>query len=101
MVVAALIYLPFVLTAGLDWVVLEAGGVLLFGVLAYAGVRGPPILLALGWTAHVVWDVALHLVTGQVIVPRWYPSLCITFDIFVVAYIVWRLGVLQDRQEAA
>jgi hypothetical protein len=47
------------------------------------------LLLALGWTVHVAWDVSLHLARQQVVVPAWYPSACISFDLLVAGYVVW------------
>ena len=72
----------------------------LFVLLAYAGVRHSPLLLALGWTVHVGWDVGLHLARQQVVVPAWYPSACISFDLLVAGYVVWTVWATQQQQEA-
>ena len=91
LVVAAVIYVGFALADGVEWMALEAAGVGLFVLLAYAGLRRSPLLLALGWTVHVGWDVGLHLARQQVVVPAWYPSVCISFDLHVAR-------VLQPRR---
>ncbi len=65
LVVAAVIYVGFALADGVEWIALEAAGVVLFVLLAYAGLRHSPLLLALGWTVHVGWDAGLHLARPQ------------------------------------
>ncbi|TKB43139.1 DUF6010 family protein [Thalassotalea mangrovi] len=50
------------------------------------------IWLALGWLLHPVWDIGLHLQgPGWHIVPPWYAVACVSFDILVAIYIVWRI----------
>jgi hypothetical protein len=85
LVVAALIYIVLALAAGAGrgWVALETTGVALFGVLAWLGLRTSLWWLALGWAAHVGWDVGLHLDQAQTFVPAWYPLLCVGFDLVV------------------
>ena len=83
LVVAALAYLAFALpTRNSRWVLIELGGVVVFGLLAWAG-RAAPVWLALGWTAHVAWDVGLHLDRAQPVVGTWYPLLCVGFDLVI------------------
>ena len=49
-----------------------------------------PIVLALGWAAHVIWDVGMHLHgAGAEFTPAWYPAVCIGFDLVVAAAIVF------------
>ena len=84
LVIAALIYVGFgaVGGAGGRWLALESLGVLLYGSAAWGGLRGRPWLLAVGWAAHVAWDVLLHLSgTGSEYTPHWYPWLCVSFDL--------------------
>ncbi len=82
LVVAAAIYVPFALLAfDLAWLGIELVGVLLFGALAIAGYRRWPVVLALGWLLHVGWDVGLHLTVVESVAPRWYPLLCVGFDL--------------------
>ena len=86
LVAAALLYIAFGAAggAGARWLALEGLGVLVYGAAAWAGLRGRPSLLALGWAAHVAWDVPLHLSGGGAeYTPHWYPWLCVSFDLVV------------------
>jgi hypothetical protein len=86
--VAALIYVGLALpSADGRWLVLETAGVAIFGGIAWLGLRRPG-WLALGWTAHVVWDVALHLERAQPVVGAWYPLACIGFDLIVAGFLL-------------
>ncbi|HEY7505730.1 MAG TPA: DUF6010 family protein [Gemmatimonadales bacterium] len=86
--VAALIYLGLALpTAVGRWLVVETAGVTIFGGLAWLGLRRPG-WLALGWAAHVAWDVALHLEQAQPVVGAWYPLACIGFDLIVAGFVL-------------
>jgi uncharacterized protein DUF6010 len=90
LVVAALIYIVLALAAGADrhWLALETAGVAVFGVLAWLGLRTSAWWLALGWVAHVGWDVGLHLDRTQTFVPAWYPLLCVGFDLVVAGFLL-------------
>jgi hypothetical protein len=89
LVIAALIYVVLaIFGADLTWLLYEAAGLLLFGAFAWLGVRASPAWLALGWTAHVAWDVGLHLDRSQAIVPDWYPLLCVGFDLLVAGFVL-------------
>ena len=95
--VASLLYLLFALfgPAGPSDLLLETLGLLLFGSVAFAGVRWFPPLLAAGWTAHVAWDLLLHPgSTQRGYAPWWYPVLCIGFDLLVAGCI---LAIHRDR----
>jgi hypothetical protein len=101
LVIAALIYAGFAIFSidrrSLGY---EISGVLLFGALAWLGVRVSPAWLALGWAAHVAWDVGLHLDRPSSLVPDWYPTLCIGFDLIVAGFVLgslWRVQVVSDR----
>ena len=88
LVVAALIYVGFAAVGGaLPWVALEAGGLVLFSVVALLGLRISVWALALGWIAHAGWDVLPHKVLSVGFVPEWYPFVCIGFDLFLAGYI--------------
>jgi hypothetical protein len=89
LVVAALIYVALAL-AGADrrWLALEAVGLGVFGVLAWFGMRASLWWLALGWLAHVGWDVGLHLDRSQAFVAAWYPLLCVGFDLVVAGFLL-------------
>lgn len=102
LVVAALIYVGFAILGGeTRWTVVEAAGAALFGLLALAGLRVWSLLIAMGWAAHVVWDVGLHLVTPRSFVGAWYPTLCVSFDLVVAGYVVWSVAQAQAQREAA
>ena len=86
LVVAALIYVSFAAAgdASNRWLVIECIGLLVYGVAAWIGIRRWPWVLALGWAAHVAWDVLLHLNgPGAVYTPHWYPWACGSFDLIV------------------
>ncbi len=87
--VAAAIYVGFVLVGGahVRWFLLEAGGFILFSVLAFLGLKYSPWVLALAWFAHIAWDALLHS-QNTAFVPQWYPAACIGFDLVVGAYII-------------
>ena len=85
LVVAALIYVGLALSADSRWLAVEAVGVVMFGGLAWLGSRAP-WWLALGWAAHVVWDVGLHLDRAQPVVGDWYPLACVGFDLVIAGF---------------
>ena len=91
LVIAALVYVGFGAAggAGAQWLALETLGLLLYGAAAWAGLRGRPWLLALGWAAHVGWDVLLHLGgAGSEYTPHWYPWLCVSFDLVIAGAVL-------------
>lgn len=92
LVVAAVIYLVFALLWGdMDWVVIELLGVGAYGVFYVLSRRLSIFWLAAGWLLHPLWDVLLHLKgPGQDVVPDWYAVACLSFDVAVASYIVWR-----------
>ena len=63
LVIAALIYVAFALAggAGAKNLAIEGAGLLLYGGTAWIGLRYWPPAIALGWAAHLAWDVLLHL----------------------------------------
>ena len=84
LIVAALVYVVFALAAGDSrWLGIEAAGVAIFGAFAWLGLRSSPWWLALGWAAHVGWDVGLHLDRAQSVVGPEYPLVCVGFDLVV------------------
>jgi hypothetical protein len=87
LLVAALIYPVWVLASrATDWLLLESAGVVLFGAIAWLGVRNS-LWLVLGWAAHVGWDAGLHL-DRQSVIPFWYPLLCVGFDLVVAGFLL-------------
>jgi hypothetical protein len=89
LVIAALIYVGLALPgADRRWLTLEVAGLAVFGVFAWLGVRASLWWLALGWLAHVAWDVGLHLERTQTVVAPWYPLLCVGFDLIVAGFLL-------------
>ena len=90
LLVAALIYVGFAVGArDARWLLLESAGVLLIAPFAWLG-RASGVWLALGWAAHVAWDVGLHLDRPQPVVGHWYPLLCVGFDLIVAGSLMAR-----------
>ena len=94
---AGVIYLAFGAFHGPRWIAVEGGGLVLFSVLAAAGLRWP-LVLAAGWLLHMGWDAGLHLAMEQPVVGRWLPLICIPFDVMVAAYLA--LTALAERRPA-
>ena len=92
LVVASVIYVLFAVVGGADrrWLAIEAFGVMVFGVAAYFGVTAAPLVLAVGWIAHISWDV-FH--GGSAFTPAWYILLCAGFD-GVIAFAVFKSMLL-------
>jgi hypothetical protein len=91
LIVAALAYVAFALvgTSTGQWIAIEVFGVLVYGLFAVLGLSRSQLWLALGWAAHPIWDVWLHLIGGgSAFSPAWYSYVCITFDLLVATYIV-------------
>lgn len=88
LIVAALIYVVFVLVGGdLTMLASELLGLVVFGAVAVlGGYRRWPAFLALGWAAHAGWD-ALQLTESATYVPRWYAVGCLGFDLLLAGYI--------------
>jgi hypothetical protein len=88
LVSAALIYVILVVPGGDGRrLALESAGVALFGGIAWFGLRAP-VWLALGWVAHVGWDLGLHLDRAQSVVGWWYPLGCVGFDLIVAGFLL-------------
>ncbi len=62
LIIAALIYVVLAFLGGAsDWAILvEACGVLVFGVFVLLSVTHDPRWLGIGWLLHPVWDLVLH-----------------------------------------
>ena len=89
LIVAALIYVGLAPGGkGREWLLIELAGVGLFGALSWLGLRASLWWLAVGWVAHVAWDVGLHLDRAQGVVDAWYPLLCVGFDLVVAGFVV-------------
>ena len=86
LIIAALIYVVLAFLGGAsDWAILvEACGVLVFGVFVLLSVTHDPRWLGIGWLLHPVWDLVLHAPIGPwTHAPEWYVWACLAFDIMV------------------
>ena len=91
LIVAALLYVVFgvIGRASAWWLAIESLGLVIYSAAALAGLRGWPLLLALGWAAHVAWDVPLHVSgAGAEYTPFWYPWLCVSFDLIMAGAVL-------------
>lgn len=96
---AAAIYLTWGTARGdltsWPWLAAQATAVLGFGAVAIAGVAADADasrwILAAGWLAHALWDVAHHR-AGRV-VPRWYAETCLVIDL-LLATVLMTVGQL-------
>lgn len=86
---AALLYVGFALVRGdLPDTGTEAGGLVLYGAVAWLGVRRRSAdLVAVGWALHPMWDLGVHLGLG-VEAPAWYVWACLSFDLVVATALV-------------
>jgi hypothetical protein len=87
--VAALIYVVSAFVAGATpaRLAVEFAGLLAFSLVAFAGLKWSPLLLALGWAAHALWDLLLHADVHPHIVPDWYTLVCAGYDFALAAYL--------------
>jgi hypothetical protein len=92
--VTGIAYLLFGLARGApgDHLAHELLGAVLFCGAAVLGARGRPWLLALGWTAHVLWDLFFHYTHGPAFAPDWYAMFCVGFDLPVGGYVAGRIA---------
>jgi hypothetical protein len=94
LIAAAVFYIVFAARAGAGsaWIATEVAGVLLFGGMGVAGVRGSPWWLAAGWALHPVWDMALHYFgPGHAFAPETYAIACLSWDGVVAGYLAYRI----------
>lgn len=93
--ITAIAYLVFGLQLGAprDHLELELVGTVLYGAAAVFGTRRWPALLALGYTAHVAWDLFFHYAGGPAFAPSWYAFFCVGFDLPMGGYIAGLITV--------
>jgi hypothetical protein len=91
--VTAVMYVIFSLAMGApqDHLAHELVGTVLFGGAAVLGTWRWPVLLALGWVLHPVWDLAFHFAGGPAYSPAWYALFCVGFDLPVGGYVAARI----------
>lgn len=58
-------------------------------VLAWMGVAYHPLLIALGYVWHGIWDWLHHTDYVATRTARWFPPACAAFDFVVAAYAAW------------
>ncbi len=99
LIVAALIYIGFALYQGdYQWLAVEFIGVFFYGLFVWLALNNSLLWLAVGWGLHPVWDAALHwLGPGVHIVPSWYAIACLSFDLAVAAYVVYRVSISKKK----
>jgi len=91
LIVVAFVYIGFTIWhQANDWHLIELGGLLIYSLFAYLGIKYSVWYLAIGWLLHILWDVVLHMGEAIYFVPNWYPPACLTFDAVVAAYIAYR-----------
>jgi len=90
--VAELAYVGFGLMAGNGrWAAYDAVGVVVYRLIAWLGLRVSPRWLVLGWAAHPLWDVLMHLSgPGAEIAPQSYAVSCVPFDLIVAGFVAAR-----------
>jgi len=98
LLVAALLYIGFAVVGGSgSWLAVEIIGLPIYGVFYYLSGKYTGMWLSLGWLLHPLWDLVLHLNgPGGHGVPAWYPIACVSFDIAVALYILYRLKRLKN-----
>ena len=99
LIIAAVIYLLFAIVWGNPkWLLIETVGIPVYGFFAWAAIRYSTYWLFVGWLLHPMWDVGLHLLgPGAFVAPEWYAVGCITFDILVAIYILFRVKFWQQE----
>lgn len=70
----------------------------LFALAALLGLLFSPLVLALAYFGHALWDLAHHNKAGfsLVAIPRWYVPWCVVIDVIVGSglLVIWRLDGL-------
>ncbi|MCW8964660.1 MAG: DUF6010 family protein, partial [Gammaproteobacteria bacterium] len=99
--IAAIFYVVFAIIWGNSkWLLIEAIGIPVYGLFVWAAIRYSSYWLSIGWLLHPVWDVVLHVLgPGNFVAPEWYAVGCITFDILVAIYIMFRAKYWQQEMQ--
>jgi hypothetical protein len=87
--VTAVAYVLFGLVQGAPaaYLTRELVGAAVYGAAAVLGVRRWPQLLAIGWIAHVGWDLFFHYANGPGFAPAGYAMFCVGFDLPLGGYV--------------
>ncbi len=92
LIIAALIYVGFeIWHMEYSCLSLEVGGVVIYGFLAYLGLRYSIGFLAFGWASHIFWDIMIHMNNTTQFVQDWYPPAYLILDLVLARYIIYRL----------
>lgn len=79
--------------AGTLWLALELAGLVLFGALAYLGLRGSAWYLAVGILAHGIgWDAWHHGAAS--FIADWYTLFCGGADVCIATYVATQVRAL-------
>lgn len=99
LVVAALVYVGFAIRWGnATWLGIETLSVLIYAGFCGLASRFSLLWLAVGWLLHPLWDLLHRLGPGHHIAPDWYTVACISFDLAVAAYLVYRVRTEQPQR---
>ena len=90
----AAVYLGFALADGrARTFAIECAGIVLFaGVATIALVTEEPVVLALGYFGHGLWDAAHHRRGLDTAMPWWYVPACLGYDLVIGIYVLLRLA---------
>jgi hypothetical protein len=69
---------------------IETWAAVTFIAIAVLGAWISPLLLALGYVLHGIWDASHHPRGLTTRVVGWWPPFCLTYDMIVAAFIVYR-----------
>ncbi len=72
---------------------LETAAAVFFASLAILGLRFSPVILALGYFLHGLWDLVHHPRYIRSPGPWWYQPLCLTYDWLIAGVILTRWGL--------
>jgi hypothetical protein len=82
------VYIGFAISDGRrDKLILEVVIALGFCMLVLIGMWKWPVLIAVGYLLHAVWDLAHHPFKFGARVKSWYPPACVIYDALVGAFI--------------
>lgn len=98
LITAALIYVGFSsLSKNTAWIFTELLGVIIFSIIAFAGIKFSSWFLAMGWLIHPAWDLLIDNHNLTKFVPQWYPIVCIGYDILMASYIAYKCSNQEEN----
>lgn len=84
----AAVYAGSSLAGAPQTLVVEVTGVTAFFVVAIVGRWSLPLLVAVGYAAHGVWDLLHDAGLLATALPSWYGPFCAAYDWFMAAFVV-------------